>query len=309
MNILTAKVTYPQESSTVRPALSARSDGWWTVMAWRGNSHSDNLSAATVNLKNDLEPKRVDSNTSKVAPALTFFRNQWWMAWIGDDGESSINIGRLRFGPNAESPEIVDQHKTANTSLLAPALASSGDAIYLAWIGRDATGRINIARSTDGLTFTKHIFDAYTSTRAPALAYNQGRLYLAYTAGNDRITMVEFDDPTTVVPTLVKELDQSTSFEPSLAPYGRYVAVGWTGQDGGNKLNVAEYHPSPAPALEANATYEDSASTGPSIASRLILQDPHSNVPPQQQLVIAWTGTDGAGTLNVATSRQQDSHQ
>ncbi len=140
---------------------------------------------------------------------------------------------------NAESPKIVDQHKTANTSLLAPALASSGDAIYLAWIGRDATGRIHIARSTDGLTFTKHIFDAYTSTRAPALAYNQGRLYLAYTAGNDRITMVEFDDPTTVVPTLVKELDQSTSYEPSLAPYGRYVAVGWTGQDGANKLNVA----------------------------------------------------------------------
>ena len=306
MNILTNKVTYPLDSSTARPALSARTDNWWTVMAWRGNSNSDNLSAATVNLKNDMEPKRVDRNTSPVAPALTFFRNQWWMIWIGDDGDRSINIGHLKFGPNAESPEVIDQRKTANTSLIGPALTSSVDALYLAWVGRDATGRINIARSTDGMTFTKHILDQHTSAHAPALAYNGGRLYLAYTAGNGRITMVEFDDPTTVVPTFVKELDQSTSFEPSLAPYGRRIAVAWTGQDGDNKLNVAEYD---SPTLEANATYEDSASTGPSIASRLILQDPHGNVPPQQQLVIAWAGTDGAGTLNVATSRQQDSHR
>jgi hypothetical protein len=231
------------------------------------------------------------------------------MAWIGDDGERSINIGRLKFGPDAESPEVIEQHKTANSSLLAPALVSSSDALYLAWVGRDATGRINIARSTDGITFTKHILGQLTTTRAPALAYNQGRLFLAYTAGNDRITVVEFDDPATVVATFAKELDQSTRFEPSLAPYGRRVAVAWTGQDGANKLNVAEYDPSPAPTLEAKVTYADSASGGPSIASRLILPDPHSNVPPQQQLVIAWAGTDGAGTLNAATSRQQDFHQ
>src|SRR5258706_3655034 len=87
MDILTNKVTYLQESSAARPALAARGDDWWTVMAWRGKRNSDNLSAATVNLKNDLEPKRVDKNTSQVTPALTFFRGQWWMAWIGDDGE------------------------------------------------------------------------------------------------------------------------------------------------------------------------------------------------------------------------------
>jgi hypothetical protein len=306
MSILANKVTYLQESSAARPALSARTDDWWTVMAWRGNSHSDNLSVATVNLKNDMEPKRVDRNTSQVAPALTFFRNRWWMVWVGDDGERSINIGHLKFGPDGESPEVIDQRKTANTSLLGPALTSSVEALYLAWVGRDATGRINIARSTDGLTFTRHILDQHTTRYAPTLAYNQGKLYLAYTAGNDRITMVEFDNPVAAVPTLVKELDQSTRCEPSLAPYGRRVALAWTGQDGDNKLNVAEYESS---TLDAMATYEDSASTGPSIASRLILQDPHSNVPPQQQLIIAWAGTDGAGTLNVAISRQQDSHQ
>jgi hypothetical protein len=83
--------------------------------------------------------------------------------------------------------------------------------------------------------------------------------------------MVEFDTPVAAVPTLVKELDQSTRCEPSLAPYGRRVALAWTGQDGDNKLNVAEYESS---TLDAMAAYEDSASTGPSIASRLILQDP-----------------------------------
>src|SRR5690349_7595415 len=150
MDNLTDKVIYGQESSAARPALAAKKNDWWTVIDWRGNRNSENLSAATVDRKNKMGPPQVDTNRSGVAPALTFFGGQWWIAWIGNDNDRSMNIGQLKFDVSKAPPQdahIEYQHKLAHTSLHGPALATSEEALYLAWVGRDATGRVNVARS------------------------------------------------------------------------------------------------------------------------------------------------------------------
>lgn len=299
-----SKRVHDNETSVARPGIASvgTEQSVATVLGWRGNQNSENLNFAFVGLNLGLEPKSTVHDNSRVAPALAYYHNSFRLAWIGSDSDRSINVARLDIQGTALS--IVGQTKLGQTSEVSAAIAGSPDALFLAWAGRDGGHTINVARSTDGTNFSApSIWSGHSSSRAPAIAFNQGRLFVAYTAPSSHIVIVEVDNPANPVPTFVKELDESSDYGPALAPFGAHLALGWTGQDGGRHLNVGEYDPSPGPSFFKD-TFDDSSIDGPSLATRRVTQDPHSNVPAQDQLLIAWTGTDGAATLNTALVRE-----
>jgi hypothetical protein len=61
------------------------------------------------------------------------------MAWVGDDGNRSINMALLGFDGDGSHARLVNKQRLGHSSTFAPALASSGTALYLAWAGRDAS--------------------------------------------------------------------------------------------------------------------------------------------------------------------------
>ena len=306
MTTFVAKQSYG-DTSVARPGIASlgtdQSAG--AIIAWRGNQNSENLSIAPIELNLSEEPKSVVKDGSASAPSVAYFNNSWRVAWTGTNPGHSLNVARAEFDFNAHRFSIADKVVLGDSSDVGCVIAA-GDALYLAWSGRDGGHTINVARSTDGKTFPiKKIWSGHSSTLAPSIAFNEGRLFVAYTRADGHLIMCEVDNPTNPEPTFVKDLGETSGLEPAIAGFGHHVAVAWTGLDGGRHLNVGEYDPSPAPSFFKD-TYEDSSIAGPSLAKRRITQDPHSNVPDQDQLLIGWTGTDGAGHLSVALVKEQN---
>ncbi len=239
-----------------------------------------------------------------MAPALALFQNRWTIAWVGDDAERSINVAAIGFDGDGSHAHIINRQRHGSTDF-APALASSGDALYLAWAGRDGEHTVNVARSTDGFNFFGFPkWSGHSTFHAPGLAFNGGRGILAYINPNGILVLVEIDDLANPRPAFVKVLSETSSMDVSVTAWGDRFAVAWTG-DGAHDLNVAEYDMTPDPSF-VKETYGDTSVFGPSLSKRRLRQDPHSNVPDTEQLTIAWAGSDNAHTLNAAVVRSRN---
>ena len=134
------------------------------------------------------------------------------------------------------------KYVSGETSDDAPAIASDGANLYIAWKGH-ANDHLNVAivaldgdGNPTGLVNKRVLGD--TSPVSPTLAALNGRLYLGWKGdGNDNLNvMVSKDHGNTFGPKLVSP--ETSPEAPALAAHNGLLFIGWKG-DGNNNLNVA----------------------------------------------------------------------
>jgi hypothetical protein len=336
MEQLIYKRTVDAETSVARPALAPatirhadpranRED--CALMVWRGNANSDALTALSLwadsGFKDDVKTvisQPGDASTpeaSPFAPAMTYFRGSTFIAWIGVNPGRSLNVARIYQTQDTRDPLgggvparwVIDGDSKVvlpHTSVAAPALTASSDAVFLAWTGADPDHRINLMRSNDA----KHWYAGNapqnhpqtlpqaTSNDNPALGFNNGTLCLAWTSKVGALSATALDKDTLGMNRPRPAVsDERSGYGPAAAAWREHCVIAWTGNDMGNMghLNTTEYDGANFLA-PSKRTFEDTSLTGPSLT--VVPQHPHQPA----RLCIGWTGIDGAGKLNIGVA-------
>jgi hypothetical protein len=170
-----------------------------------------------------------------------------------------------------------------------PALANVGDSqLALAWTGTDAAHHLNVETSPDGRSFGGKATLPETSPHAPAAAFGNGRLFLAWTDSQHRVNVISSADRVTFS-NKVTLAEMSTS-APALAFANGLLYLAWTGTDSQHHLNVM----SSADGITwgSKVTLADTSGTGPGLALA------------NGSLHLLWVGSDPSLSLNVMTSAE-----
>src|SRR6266536_2424606 len=254
---------------------------------------------AGANLR-PAEKKTVWEYSTSQALALASNKGRLLVAWQANDGVSvaKAQTTRLLGIDGVEGVEgLVRLRGEAGavhaSSDRAPALASHGDRLYLAWKG-SGNPQLNLAFSDDGgATFTGARTFAQSSDHAPALISHAGRLVLAWTGrGNDKLNIAHVALFASTAGAFGIEgledqvvLDQSSDAGPALASHDGRLFVAWKGS-GNPQLNLA-FSDDGGATFTGARTFADSSDHAPALAS-------HAG-----RLFLAWAGR-GNDRLNIA---------
>ena len=136
-----------------------------------------------------------ESLAGSTSPGLAFGSGRLYASWIDDDNRIFIkSFDGVNWGGRVPTNERSPDDGT-------PALAFGSGRLYLAWTGTDDDNHVGIKSFTalpDGnLTpLAKTTLPERSSDDAgPALAFNNGRLFLGWTDNNQRVKMMFSDDP------------------------------------------------------------------------------------------------------------------
>lgn len=138
----------------------------------------------------------------------------------------------------ATAPSVASAVPTDKTSNWQPAIAAFNDRLYLAYTGLD--GRLNVASSTDGITFgTSTIIPNNTSAVGPGLAAFNGNLYIAWAATDGRRS-INIMQSANGVSWVNKRLfgSEASRGNPALAGSSSQLLIAWNGTDGAATLNA-----------------------------------------------------------------------
>jgi hypothetical protein len=210
----------------------------------------------------------------------------------------AVNIGvhrGLAAGANMRPAEkkTIDEQTTSTF----PALASDGGGLFVAWKG-SGNNNINLARVLTATLFEipgvegihQKFVLADTTDRAPALAFMNNRLFLAWKgSGNDNLNLMftrnggkDFRGKTT--------FGETSHHAPAVIAHNGILFLAWTGRGEGN-LNIAKvgFTPEMNAVLVDKVVLGDTSKASPALAS-------HNG-----RLFIAWRGS-GNTQLNLAFS-------
>lgn len=174
------------DSSTRAPALASHNARLF--LAWKG-ADNDNLNLAfSDDNGQSFRGSMMFLDTSHHAPALASHNGRLFIAWTGR-GDGNLNVARVALFANTAGAfgieGLEDKIILRDTSEDAPALASHGGRLFLAWKG-SGNDALNLAFSDDnGQTFRGNRPFSDTSHHAPALASHNGRLFMAWTGRGD----------------------------------------------------------------------------------------------------------------------------
>jgi hypothetical protein len=235
-----------EQSTSEAPALASH-DGRLLV-AWKG-SGNDNVNVAKAQATTLLgidgvegvEEKAVLGETTDRSPTLASHNGRVFLAWRGS-GNDQLNLAFSDDGGRT----FKGTRTLSDSSDHAPALASHAGRLLLAWTGR-GNDKLNVAKvvlfantaggfGIEGLE-DKVVLDE-TSSDAPALASNQGRLFLAWKgSGNDNLNVAVSEDGGMSL-RAKRTLPETSSHRPALASHTGRLFLGWKGS-GNDQLNVA----------------------------------------------------------------------
>jgi hypothetical protein len=234
-------------------------------------------------------------------------------SWLGGtDGQGSLNImpsvdGGKTF--QADRKRFVRTRDGVEKSIAAPALISYRGLLLVAWTGTDGEGHLNVATSSDeGESWQNKVTMPETAIDGPALSFLKGgvsgagftTLVIAWTG-----TDAEHHINTRVCSdTLFNQLGEpdfgkstfsdTSFFDPSLRSAiardsgDSLVVIAWTGTDFHRRLNCG---------FSGDGTIFSGKKT--SVEERLAKPAITTfSLQPPDDLVYAWTGTDGGGHLN-----------
>lgn len=172
------------------PALA--SSGPRLCLGWRGTNNSTPRlrSITSTNVSSWSGKTLVEEWKSDYSPALAFFNGRFYMAWTGRGASHHVNIisssncqdwsGRYKLGSDPA------QARSGN----GPALASGGGRVCLAWRGTSGSNpRLRTLFTTDGINWQGKRLITETTDHTPALAYFNGRFYLAWTGRDAQRTV------------------------------------------------------------------------------------------------------------------------
>jgi len=230
---------------------------------------------------------RLDEKSS-AGLAVASWRGQLHLAWTGSD--MRLNLASSPDGREIAVKQRLDQRSykqettgTGETSStrhvgLAPALATSGDGLYLAWRGSDAA--LNLLAAEDPAQAPLTLRER--SGHSPALAASgDGGLVLSWTGTDRRVNLLTAGQGPYLgsgpAGTAKTTLEQARSADPPALCWHRdSLVLAWTGTD--HRVNImadAMNPPGPPARLDDARTMH-----APALCSH------------QGSLVLAWTGTD-----------------
>lgn len=233
------------ETSDAAPAIA--SDGRRLFLAWRGHGNEKLNLAFSEDFGATWKGKTVFGDTSDHAPALAVHDNQLFLAWTGR-GNEKLNLAKAILTGNtagALSFGLEDKRVLGDTSSTAPALASHGGRLFLAWKG-SGNDNLNLMASSDaGASFQGKQTFGETSSHAPALASSGGRLCIAWKgSGNENLNVAKvvligntaggfgiegLTDKVT--------LGETSTEPPTLGSWNGCLCLGWRGE-GEELLNL-----------------------------------------------------------------------
>ena len=244
-----------------------------------------------------LSGKATLSEASDQSPALAAGPGSLlYLAWTERDGHLSLESAT---GPNGF--KLARKNQLSQTSATGPALAGNESALYLGFV--DSTNGIHVLRSSDQFKTSTEMNEAGAdlpatlpekSKLAPALATGNGRVFLAFTGVDGRLTLLSgASDGTTFDASSKVILAEESSSAPDLAYFNDRLYVAWTDSD--TRLNVA-YLTDGSGTLSPTETLSE---TSPDTARVLGL-----GAGAGAEVHLFWRGTNDA--LNVKTAENSE---
>jgi hypothetical protein len=134
-------------------------------------------------------PDHYTVDTTDQTPAVAATDNQVLLAWT-DRTNGGLQVSRSEDGVHFTSPEPLGDEFASD---LEPALATDGSRFFLAW--RDQlSGNLAVASSPDGRDFGEPERLQETTQTAPALAYGNGTLLLAWAGDRKQLHLWPAED-------------------------------------------------------------------------------------------------------------------
>jgi hypothetical protein len=292
---LTNKTTLP-ETSIDGPALA--SIGNESVLAWTGTDAAHHLNVETSTDGLHYGNHLILNQTSAFRPdvALTSQGGVIAVAWTGTDANHSLNVLFDVYGSSPKKLTLRDEN-----SFTAPAVIL-GPAFFLAWTGTDVNHSLNIlslrVTSSGVVPGTKTILSQDSSDAGPHLGRSSATVMdLMWSARTLQLRIAAGTDPTFLQPgTAIAETSAAAPDSFALGPFigaGNQEWMGWTGTDAAQHLNLQStttFPSFPNPAA-TKTTLSDTAIGGPAVSFNSAIN----------RNLLAWTGTDVAHHLNIAT--------
>ena len=211
--------------------------------------------------------KSVDGEVSHRGPALAFFRDRFFLAWIGKEKVHSINITQSHDGGDTWANKITFDISSTSS----PALTAFKNRLYLAWRSRPRLGSyLNIMSSADGMRWVNVTTLSARAASGPALAAMGSVLYIAWSDKDSHRLCIRSSQDGIVFDNEVI-LEEGTDVRPALGTDEKYLYLAWKArsEDGSIKLlrskTGIDWHKLPAnplPASPFNSGHPGLASSG-----------------------------------------------
>jgi|SRR5215472_1374191 len=287
-------------------------------IAWTGTDGNHSLNVAESSDGLHFSNAVVFSGESSIptaAPSIVAFNGKMYLYWTG--GFQDINVATSTDGLHYANKSLVESGGNVMTALGSTAVAVAHGHIYLSWAGTDSPHTINVAESSDGVHFgtptliTDPPGSGAGSNFSPGLAaISDGLEYTVFPAFTPETTVkgpgVSVGHTTEVYPlnSSLGGANVSVKFPIIAAPNDD----SFTGPDGPgcmvstNALTCV--YVDFATHLRIHSLLRNSSTGAVSnfgdevIGNELAIGNP-AIVDFNNRTIIAWTGTDGAHTINV----------
>lgn len=178
-------------------------------------------------------PRFHTEDATRYPPAAATTDDQVLLAWTSYNG--TLQVSSSDDGSRFTPPVPLDGFE----SDWEPALATDGSRFFLAW--RDRSGQLALASSTNGEDFSDPVVLNATTKVAPALAYGNGMLLVAWVDDHRKLHLWPAADAASLqfVEEERADLDETSSASPNLHYADETWYLTWAG--GGRRVNILTY--------------------------------------------------------------------
>ena len=188
-----APASVHSQLTKVGPSVELFNGVLWT--AFVADNSSNQLAACTSTDGRTWSDSASTGQKSPAAPALAVFNNSLWLAFQANDSSNRLLV--CSFSNNKWQ---TDHQISTQTTKTGPALAAFNRNLWVSFIANNPTNQLLICH-WDGITWSDNspvYVDnspvVYRSTFTPALAVFHGLLWLAYTASNSSVMILNSPD-------------------------------------------------------------------------------------------------------------------
>jgi hypothetical protein len=234
--MITTEQLVPGITTSAGPAIVV--DGESYVLAWKGASGSG-LYWGSCPVSDEVyqwtDHHQIDGVGTSAGPALACFKGRIYMAWKGEGTDEGIYMSVHDSLPSTSAWAAQTRVPGVGGTSDAPALAATGDALFLAWKAEPGDDRIFWSKSSDGKTWTPQqpVPGVGGTSSAPALTAYGDTVYLAWKAepGDNRLFWSKCTDGANWAPQSVVKGAGGTSTGPALGTGSTgIVHLAWKGE-------------------------------------------------------------------------------
>ena len=184
---------------------------------------------------------RYFNQTSRFTPALAFYGDKLYLAYITDDFPTDTQIFSDRIFVCTTSdglcwtPTIFfNQH-----SKCAPALAKFGDTLYIAYISNDSTNSIQYSSFTEATGWAAAKATGHFSGQSPALVEYNGNLQMVFVTNDGKNALRQCAMSSAGSWGDASDIGQTTSAPPAIAVFNNNLYVAFVANNAKETLLIS----------------------------------------------------------------------